>query len=304
MQQVMLPIGLALCAALSNAVATVLQRLATLSVPQSAGLRASLLLDLLHRPVWLVGMVAVIGAAIFQAAALASGEMTVVQPLFVIELPLALVIGSRVLRRRLPPRGWLAVACVVVGLGTAMAAAAPSGGATSAPLVRWIPVLIGCGGAVVLLTGAGIKRPPGRFRAGSLAAAAAICYALTAALMKSATHTLADHGVASFFLVWQTYAFAMAGAGALFLLENALQSGPLVASQPALTLGDALVSLTLGMTLYDERVRGGWWILPELLGAAMVAVGAVALARTPLARMVAQSADEGPAPRVHRPTAR
>ncbi|CAM5395662.1 hypothetical protein SBADM41S_05769 [Streptomyces badius] len=41
---------------------------------------------------------------------------------------------------------------------------------------------------------------------------------------------------------WQLYA-AAAGVGALFLFQNALQAGSLVAVQPMLTLGDALISI-------------------------------------------------------------
>ncbi len=56
----------------------------------------------------------------------------------------------------------------------------------------------------------------------------------------------------------------MVGVAALFLLQNALQSGSLVFSQPALTLGDAGTSVALGMVLYGERIRGGWWVAVEL----------------------------------------
>src|SRR5690606_29069671 len=76
-------------------------------------------------------------------------------------------------------------------------------------------------------------------------------------------------------------------AAALFFLENALQSGPLVASQPAITLGDAGLSLALGLTLYAEYVRSGWWLVPQLLGVALIAGGVFALARLPQARVLA-----------------
>lgn len=269
-----LPVVLALCAALSNALATVLQRKAALAVPRSAGLRAGLMLDLLRRPVWLAGMLAVIAAAVCQAAALATG-------------------ASVLLHRRLPGRGWLAVGTVVAGLAVALAAASPTGNRTDVPPDRWIPALAVCSGTVVVLALAALRRPEGRARAACLGAATAIGYAMTAALMKSATHALDERGLLGFLSAWQTYAFAATGVCALFLLENAMQAGPLAASQPALTLGDAAVSLVLGITLYEEAVRAGWWLLPQLCGVALIVAGVVSLARTPLARtLVAQDRQE------------
>ncbi|MGW1139745.1 DMT family transporter [Streptomyces zhihengii] len=280
----LLPVLFALLAALSNALATVLQRKAALSVPRSDGLRAGLLLDLLHRPVWLAGIVAVVAAGVCQAVALATGPLTIVQPLFVLELPLALMIASLMFRTGLPARAWAAVAAVVVGLATALAAADPSGNRTQVPLDRWIVALTVCAGAMALLVAAALRQPEGRARAACLASATAIGYAVTAALMKESMHILDDDGIAAFLTTWQTYGFAAFGASALFLLEHAMQAGPLVASQPALTLGDATVSLTLGITLYEEHVRTGWWVVPQACGVALVAVGVFALARTELAR--------------------
>jgi uncharacterized membrane protein HdeD (DUF308 family) len=59
-----------------------------------------------------------------------------------------------------------------------------------------------------------------------------------------------------------------------------MQGGPLVASQPALTLGDATVSFLLGVLVYEEHVRAGWWLLPQLLGIGLIAAGVLALARS------------------------
>ncbi|GAA2932359.1 hypothetical protein GCM10011428_57340 [Streptomyces violaceus] len=124
----MLPVLFAICAAFSNAVATVLQRKAALTVPRSEGFRAGLMLDLLRRRVWLAGILAVIAAAVCQA--LATGPLTIVQPLFVLELPLALIVASLLMHRHLPGAGWLAVTVVVAGLAVALAAASPSGNRT------------------------------------------------------------------------------------------------------------------------------------------------------------------------------
>ncbi|MFC9326801.1 DMT family transporter [Kitasatospora sp. NPDC057015] len=282
-------VAFALLAAASNATATVLQRKAAATVPLSAGFRLRLIVELLHRPVWLAGFGAIVLAACFQALALSEGALSLVQPLFVLELPMAMLIAGVVLGRRLTRGSWLAVLAVVAGLGVALAAADPQGGITQPPDGRWAVAVGCCTGAVALLVLVARRHPPGRLRAGALAAGAAIGNALTAALMKAATHAWQSDGVAGFFEAWQTYGFALAGAGAVFLLENAMQSGPLVASQPALTLTDALVSLVLGVALYEETVRTGWWLVPEIAGALAILAGAVVLARTPLAQLLAES---------------
>ncbi|MFD9358415.1 DMT family transporter [Streptomyces sp. NPDC060031] len=283
------PVLFALFAALSNALATVLQRRAALTVPQSDGFRPGLVLDLMRRPVWVAGIVAVIAAGVGQAAALATGPLALVQPLFVLELPLALLIASLAVRRPLPAALWRAVAAVVLGLGVAMAAASPSGNRTHVPLDRWLPALAACGAAVALLAWAGLRRGPGRARAGCFGAATAVCYALTAGLMKSAVFVLTDDGLGAFLTAWQTYAFAATGICALLMLEHAMQGGPLVASQPALTLGDATVSVALGVLLYEEDLRTGWWLLPQLLGVALICAGVLAMARIPPAEQEAGS---------------
>jgi drug/metabolite transporter (DMT)-like permease len=269
----------AVLAAVSNAVGTVLQRQAALIVPQSNGYRLRLMLDLLRTPVWFGGILGVIFAALFQALALVTGPLAVVQPIFVLELPFALLVSGLVFRKRMPRQGWVSVALIVVGLGTALFAASPSGGDLQPSMTLWVLALASCGGAMVLLAVAALRRPVGPARAVCLGTAAAIGYALTAALMKSATDTLDHQGVAAFFESWQTYGFAAVGVCALFLLENAMQAGPLVASQPALTLGDAMISLSLGVTLYNESVRTGWWLVPEIFGAGLVLLGAVGLSR-------------------------
>ncbi|MBM4795828.1 DMT family transporter [Streptomyces sioyaensis] len=285
----------ALLAAASNALATVLQRRAARTVPLSAGLRLGLLVDLLHRAVWLGGMLAVVAAACFQALALSQGALSVVQPLFVLELPLALLIGRVLLGGRISRSGWVGVVLLVVGLGSALAAAAPTIGTDHAPFGRWVPALVVCAAVIATAVGAALRRGAGGMRAACFAGATAVSYALTAALMKDATHTWQAGGPGAFFTAWQTYGFAAVGILAIFLLENAMQSGPLTASQPVLTLGDALVSLSLGVTLYDERVRAGWWLLPEALGVALVLWGAVLLSRVALARDLTGAPGTAPA---------
>jgi drug/metabolite transporter (DMT)-like permease len=279
-----LAVVFALLAAASNALGTVLQRRAALTVPLTEGFSGALIASLARRRIWLAGIGAVIASACLQALALVNGALSIVQPIFVTELPFALLIAGATMHRTLPRRGWVGVACVVAGVATALGAAAPDEGTPAASMVRWFPGLVGCGAVCAVLIGTALRRGAGKTRAACFAGATAIGYSLTAALMKTATHAWDTGGPRLFFMSWQTYAFAAAGVGSLFLLENALQSGPLAASQPVLTMGDALTSVVLGVALYQENIRGGWWLLPELLGAAVTLLGALLLATTPIAR--------------------
>jgi drug/metabolite transporter (DMT)-like permease len=266
----------AVAGAASNAMGTAFQRKAA-STADRNGLR--LLAELVRRPAWVIGMAGVIGAALFQSLALVNGPLALVQPLFILELPFALLIAAPLMHRRLPGRGWWGVAGVVAGLALVLVSAAPHGAGHQTSSARWILGLgpcLGAATAAVLLAGRG---RPAAVRAALLGAAAAIGNAVTAALLKSATGTFADHGITAFLTAWQTYGFALAGVGAVLLLENALQVGPLAASQPALTIGDATVSLALGVVLFDEEIRTGWWLAPAVLGALLIVAGVLVLGR-------------------------
>ncbi|MFK0286492.1 DMT family transporter [Streptomyces sp. NPDC090499] len=265
----------AVLGAVSNAAGTAFQRKAASNVPGRSGLR--LLRVLMRRPAWAVGIAGVAGAAVFQALALVNGPMALVQPLFMLELPFALLIAVPLMHRRPSPEGWRTIGVVVAGLALLLASAAPSGGRQQASMQRWIPVLALTLGAIAVTVLLVRSSSSPLFRAAALATGAAIGNALTAALMKSATGRLADAGLAAFLTAWQTYGFALTGIAALLLLENALQAGPLVASQPALTIGDAAVSLLLGVALFDESVRTGWWLLPEVAGAGLILWGVTRL---------------------------
>ncbi|WP_405674353.1 DMT family transporter [Streptomyces sp. NBC_01511] len=290
----MISVLFAVLTAISNGSASVLQRRAASTVPDSHALRLSLIGHLLRKPVWLAGIGLVMVAAVCQAVALATGPIAVVQPIFVIELPITLLIASYVFRSALPRTAWYGVAAVTGGLALGLGSAAPTGGSQTVDGVSWIPALIVTAAFEALLITAA-RRTRHNTRAALLALAAACAYAVTAALLKDAVARIEDGaGFGTFFSSWQLYATAVAGIGALFLLQNALQAGSLVASQPMLTLGDALISITYGVTLFGESVRTGWWLIPELVAVALITVGCVELARSPLA-----SGTNPPKPRTH-----
>jgi drug/metabolite transporter (DMT)-like permease len=268
----------ALLTALFNGMASVLQRRAASTAPADKALHLSLLSYLVRHKVWLAGVGMTIGAALCQATALATGPVALVQPIFIIELPFSLLVASMLSRRKLPRLTWWAVGLVTVSLGAGLAAAAPSGGSDTASTSAWIPVLVvsACFQVTVITIGVQTR---GNARAAAFALAAACGYALTAALMKNAMAAFSQ-GPAAFFSSWELYATAAAGVGSLFLLQNSLQAASLVASQPALTLGDALISVAYGVTVFGEVLRTGWWLAAEIIAVLAIGFGVIELSRS------------------------
>jgi drug/metabolite transporter (DMT)-like permease len=273
------PVLFALLTSLFNGSASVCQRQAAATAPPDRALRLSLFSYLIRRKIWLAGIGLVMLAALCQAVALATGPVALVQPIFIIELPFTLLIASKVNHRRLPAMTWWAVGLVTVALGAGLAAAAPSGGSDQASTRVWVITLIVTGAfeAVVITFGV---RSRGNVRAAALGLAAACGNALTATLLKSAVAVL-PQGPVAFFSTWQLYGTAVAGVGALFLLQNGLQAGSLVYVQPPLTLGDALISACYGVTVFGENVRtGGGLLAVEIIAVIAIGLGCVELSRS------------------------
>jgi drug/metabolite transporter (DMT)-like permease len=286
--------ALAVLAACANGLSSVLQRKANKQVPQRENLSPRLVWSLLHEPVWLGGIGALTAGFLLQASALGTGQLSLVEPVLVLELPVALILSSRVFRQRLGPSEWLPAAGMTAGLGGLLYLLGPSAGRHVH--VHWYVWLAGIGVNLTLvgcLTAWARGRPTdragekssghqgGSSRAALLAIAAGSTFGLTAALMKAMTITFAG-GFGELFTSWQIYAMVAAGALGMFLTQSALNAGQLIAAQPGLTLSDPLISVLWGVTIFNERVRLGWYVLGEVFCAGVIVAAVIALARSPL----------------------
>ncbi|GGL12900.1 hypothetical protein Sme01_20470 [Sphaerisporangium melleum] len=285
----MIAVVLALFAAASNALASVLQRRAARLVPQEKAFRPALIVALVRQPVWLGGIAALISGFIFQAWALAEGALALVQPLLVVELPFTMLAIGWLLGVRLDRRSWLAVGTMTAGLAVFLASGAPGMGHRSPTSTEWtlaaivtVATVIG----LVMLTHV-ITTPAGR--AAVLGVAAGIGFAFTATFIKEST-IIFQRDPAVLATSWQLYAMVLGGLCSLFLLQNALQSGPLVAAQPALTTTDPVASVLYGLMIFGEQLRLGGWLVLEALGAGMIIYGSFLLAQSPPLRAQAAAA--------------
>ncbi|MGH3419107.1 MAG: DMT family transporter, partial [Streptosporangiaceae bacterium] len=269
----MLKYVLAVLAACANAISSVLQRKANQQASQRENLSLKLIWSLAHEPVWFGGILAITVGFLLQATALGNGQLSVVEPILVLELPATLILASRVFGARLHRREWGSAAAMTAGLAGLLYSLSPSAGRTEN--VRWYTWITAIGvnlAFVAVLVAWGRRSPAGRGRKGDessalqaavLAVAAGSTFGLTAALMKGMTNTYA-RGFGALFTNWQLYGMIAAGVLGMFLVQSALNAGRLIAAQPGLTLSDPVVSIMWGVLVFNEQVRGGWFICPAV----------------------------------------
>jgi drug/metabolite transporter (DMT)-like permease len=280
----------------------VLQRKANREVPRSQNLSPRLIWSLAHEPVWFGGVLAVFAGFLLQAAALGNGQLSVVEPILVLELPVTLILAARVFRARMGRREWACVAGMAAALAGLLYALSPSAGRTSG--LRWYAWLTAIGVNLAVAGGLvawGRRDPAGRDREGPaggtrraavLGAAAGSVFGLTAALMKGMTGTFSG-GIGALLTHWQLYGMIAAGVLGMFLLQSAMNAGRLIAAQPGLTLSDPIVSILWGVLVFDERVRGGWFIILAVASGLALAAAVVVLARSPLLSGESAQAGQG-----------
>lgn len=218
---------------------------------------------------------------LLQALALHSGPLALVAPVIIVELPFTLLLAALILHRHVDRQTVAAILVTTAALSALLWLASPSRGRSqNVPALAWGLSIVATAAAVAALIVAG-RRTQGAARAALLATAAGVGHGLSATLMK-ATTAVASHGVLAIFASWKLYGVIVIGGASLYLFQNALQAGPVVAAQPGVTITDPLVSVLFGLVLFGERVRAGLLILPEVVCAGLLVAGIVVLARSPL----------------------
>ena len=287
---------LAVFAAVANATSNVLVRKAAREEPTSLQFNLHLLVDLARRRVWLTGFGITICAYLLQAAALGTGQLAVVEPLIVLELPMTLIGAGWLLGARLGRREWLSIAGMTAGLAGLIAFLYPTGGQVGGvPTWVWAVGVGTNAAAVAVLFLAGRRTGSPARRAVYLGAAAGLGFGLTAALTKGMTGRFATGGVAGAVGSWQLYASFASGAAAMWLLQNAYSAGRLAAAQPGVTLLDPFAAIGWGVLIFGEQTRGGAFTALAGISAVLMAVCAVALSRSPQLEGARAQREEGAA---------
>ena len=278
---------LAVAASFCTATASIAQRQGAKTVEMKGGFDVQLIFRLARRPVWLLGIAAMIGGFIFQITALRYGALALVQPILSFELLLVFgymaIAGRR--RMRIKHRDLLAAAAMSAGLGLFLGLASPSGGRLHAAGSSWLLAGLITLGLVLAALGAAFRledradASPAR-RAALLGSATGVAWGFVAAVIKELSSHLGA-GPGALFSTWSLYVLLGAGAATMLLASHALAAGPLAASQPGFTVLDPLAAALLGIFLFGEHIQTAPWALAgEVFALLLVLGGAVGLSRS------------------------
>jgi drug/metabolite transporter (DMT)-like permease len=272
----MSPYLLALLAALSFALGSVLQQRGTLETSAAEG-DPRFLREILRKRVWLIGGTLQICGWVLQAAALEGGSLVVVQSLCALSLVFALPLGARLTDQHVGRRSMIGASATLLGIIAFVAVGQPQGGTTQPEASTWLVSGIILAGLIVLLARFANQRR-GAVAAAMFATAAGLSYAFQAAVTKVFV-TQIGSGVMALITTWTPYALIISALVGFAMQQSALKTGFLAPAMAASNATTLIVSVFLGVIVFQETLSNGQGrMLPAIIGLALAVVGVVLLA--------------------------
>jgi drug/metabolite transporter (DMT)-like permease len=265
-------VAVALAAAAFYALAATMQHRAAQHEKMYATLDLRLLLTLVRRPLWMIGILADLIGVALHGFALGFGPLSLVQPLLISGLVLAVPLDAIWERQRPRSRDLVGVLLSALGLGVFVATIDPQAGVqvpdTEILFAADLIVAVFVAGCIFWAS----RSPPGR-RATLLGIATGGLYAIAAALAKVCVVRIEGDG-AGVLADGHLYALALVGIAAMVLNQNAFQAGSLAGPLTGITLTDPLASLLIATLAFGERVNfDGWSGLVAIVAALVMARG-------------------------------
>jgi hypothetical protein len=127
------------------------------------------------------------------------------------------------------------------------------------------------------------RRRQGRARALLTGIAAGLVYGIQDALTRQTLEVLQSGGISGLFTTWAPYALVGAGAVGIWLMQSAFSTGPIQYSLPAISAGEPLVGILLGIVVFGDRIQ----VTPAELaikagGIVALVAGVILVARAPV----------------------
>lgn len=289
---------LAVAAAGCFAVAAALQNGAVVAVSATAGsdrLGRGELGLLVRRPRWLVGTgLAALGSAV-HAFALVLAPLSLVQPLGVLAVPVAVLLAAGAARRRPRRAAIVGVALSTAGVAAFVALASVSvvSGPATGQALAWAGSAVAV--LVVVLVGAALAGT-GRWRCLAFASAGAAAFGLVSVLVRAVGQAV----VSGTSPLDPMVLLGVAGIGGALVaggwaIQHAHAAGPAELVVACMTVVDPFVAVLVGATLLGEATQVSGLVGTLLVAAAATAfAGVLVLARShPVAECPSPAAPAG-----------
>ena len=242
--------GLTLLAALLIGTGFVLQQNMAQRAADTQFLSLRLIIDLLRKPRWLLGIGAMVAGQILAAWSIGNLPLAFVEPLLATNLVFALILAVPIAKAslRFGEIFGAVVLCVGVALLSVSRSAKPIG-LSFGSFSHWPAA--GVIAFIALVAVQAGRRRPGRARAMLTGAAAGLVLGIQDALTRQTLQALHSAGISGMLATWAPYALVGAGATGIWLTQSAFSAGPLNVSLPAISAGEPVV----GHTARGPRVR-------------------------------------------------
>ena len=244
--QHLIAIGIALLSAVCYAVAAVLQQREA-SRHDMHGLE--LIFSLLRRPRWWMAVTATLSGAALHVVALRFGPLTLVQPLGVSALVMALPLGAWFADRKVLRAEWIAAGAVVAGLLAVLTLAPRHVPPPAVPPMK-LTIAIGTCLGVLLLCVVVSKLLPRKAAPVVRAVGSAACFGFASAMARL---VVAGSGP----LLMPLLACGFFAVTGMLMIQAAYRDGGLGAPLATCTIVDPITASFVGIVLLDEHLRLG-----------------------------------------------
>ena len=233
-----------------------------------------------RRPGWLLGLALAAGGSLLHAVALVLAPLSVVQPVGVLAVPIAVALGAARTHRSPTPGMLVGILVSVTAVVTFVGTAAGSAVSTPAPGRATLLAGVLVGIVVLVLAGIGLGRT-GWARCVACATAGAAAFGLVSSLVRAVSQAVTSGQIG---ILDPAVMATVAGVAAAiltggWLIQQAFASGPPEVVVACLTVVDPIVAVLFGIVLLGEgnaTSAGHWAVLIAAALAASIGVGLLA----------------------------
>src|SRR2546423_5553061 len=274
-----LAIAIAFVAAFLLGTGVALQHQQAATMADDASVRPGLLVALLARPLWLLGMASDVAGFGLQAVALERGSLVVVEPVIATSLVFSLLVLGALTHVRFSGRELGSAVVVIAGLATFLLTASPTASShAEASLRAWVTCGIVVWGTVAVLAVWAVGRQA-RTRGAALAVSAGLSAGFLAVSSKAFGDRLGE-GVLGTLGSWEPYVLIASGIITTLMLQSAYQANAPTLTFPLIEITAPLTAAAIGISLFDESISlDGWRPVIVVMAIGLMIAGIISLGR-------------------------